>query len=140
MNLYFPLIKSYFFKRSDYKNKEIMAKPTNDKAIWEEILTAEDNYAKRVADADAQAKQLVDDKRKEASQKSKELQEQYRKSLQEKKQESDKKVADLQRSIEQGKKQQKDNAAHEVLLRKDQIVKMLIDAVLNIEIGKPQQK
>lgn len=104
-------------------------------AYWEQLLACEDENVKILAEARRKEKEILSEKREQAAAEQDRMKDEYSERLQEKKKESDAQVKALQDGLKDEQTAKKEKSAEMVLSKKTEIVKMLLDAVLNVPIN-----
>ena len=101
---------------------------------WEQLLQAEEEGEAEIARAQERERQILNDKRVEANQYVDQLKNEYKGKLDEEKAESESKIKELQDNLQSEQQEKKARAAEMVRAKKDAIVKLLVDSVLNVNI------
>ena len=101
---------------------------------WEQLLQAEEEGEAEIARAQERERQILNDKRVEANQYVDQLKQEYKSKLDEEKAESESKIKELQDNLQSEQQEKKARAAEMVRAKKDEIVKLLVDSVLNVNI------
>jgi F0F1-type ATP synthase membrane subunit b/b' len=103
-------------------------------AYWERLLKTEDECEQRIADAVAQSAQLIEARRQEANTEVERLRSDYKARLDQARAESEESIRQLQENLQAGQQAKKARAAEQVRSHKDQIVELLLSAVLNVPL------
>lgn len=102
---------------------------------WEQLLACEDENERIIAEAQQRAKEINNERHQQAIAEQERMKVQRNEELQEKKRESEAQIQALQDGLKDEQTAKKQKSADMVLSKKSQIVKMLLDAVLNVPIN-----
>ena len=100
-----------------------------------QLLACEDENVKIIAEARRKEKDILNEKRQQAFTEQTRLRDEYAEKIDEKKRDSEAHVKALQDGLKDEQTAKKEKSAEMVLSKKSEIVKMLLDAVLNVPIN-----
>ena len=104
--------------------------------IWETILKAEDEAKAAIDKGDKEVQKIIESGREQVNKKKQDAKKQYDKKTEIEKNLSDDKIKDLQENLKSSQQRGKEKAAKQVIVKKEEIVNVLLDAVLKVEIGQ----
>jgi F0F1-type ATP synthase membrane subunit b/b' len=99
---------------------------------WELLLKTEDQCEGLIAEAVSQSAHLVERRHQEADAEVEKIRSEYKVMLDKARDEAEQSIRQLQDHLQDGQQDMKTHAAEQVLMHKEEIVELLLSAVLNV--------